>query len=108
MEGEHMVHVVAALRIKEGRLDDFMKLFKELAPIVRQEKGCVQYIATVDAENTGVPIQTIQKNEVTFVEKWESVGALEAHMQTPHMKAQGEKEKGIVEGIVLLKILEEI
>jgi quinol monooxygenase YgiN len=103
-----MVHVVAALRIKEGKLDDFVKLFKELAPKVRQEKGCIQYIATIDAEKTGVPIQTVQKDEVTFVEKWESVEALEAHMQTPHMKAQAEKEKGIVERIVLLKILKEI
>ena len=103
-----MVHVVAALRIKEGKLNDFMKLFSDLAPKVRQEKGCIQYVATVDAANTGVPIQTIQENEVTFVEKWESVDALEAHMQTPHMKAQAEKEKDIVEGIVLLKILKEI
>jgi quinol monooxygenase YgiN len=54
-----------------------------------------------------VPPQLFEKNVVTFIEKWESVEALQAHMQTPHMLAQAEKEKGIVEGMIALKILKE-
>ena len=101
-----MVHVVASLRIKEGKLEEFVQMFRALAPVVRQEEGCHQYLFTVDLE-TGVPPQTIEKNVVTFIEKWESVDALQAHMMTPHMKAQAEKEKGVVEEIVSLKILKE-
>jgi quinol monooxygenase YgiN len=102
-----MIHVIASLHMKEGKVEEFLKLFRELAPIVRQEKGCIQYLATVDME-TGLPPQVLEKDTVTFIEKWENVDALEAHMVTPHMKAQAEKEKGIVDKIVFLKILKEV
>jgi quinol monooxygenase YgiN len=103
----NMIHVIASLSINDGKLDEFLELFKSLAPIVRQEKGCHQYLLTVDVEGTGVPPQNVDKNIVTFIEKWESVDALQAHMQTPHMAAQAEKEKGIVKEMVSLKILKE-
>jgi quinol monooxygenase YgiN len=102
-----MIHVIASLRINDGKLGEFLQLFKTLATIVRQEKGCHQYLLTIDVEDTGVPPQLLERNVVTFIEKWESVEALQAHMQTPHMLAQAEKEKGIVEGMIALKILKE-
>jgi quinol monooxygenase YgiN len=105
---DKMIHVVAALRVKEGRLEEFLEMFRKLAPIVRQEKGCHQYLVTVDVEDTGVPSQVLRKNEITFVEKWEGVEAMEAHMQTPHMKAQMAQEGDIVEEMVFLKILKEV
>ncbi|MGD0915424.1 MAG: putative quinol monooxygenase [Thermodesulfobacteriota bacterium] len=103
-----MIHVIASLRIKDGKLGEFLQLFSTLAPTVRQEKGCYQYLLTADVEETGVPPQKLEKNVVTFIEKWESVDALQAHMQTPHMKAQAEKEKGVVEEMISLKILKEV
>jgi quinol monooxygenase YgiN len=103
-----MIHVLAELRIKEGKLDDFLEMFKDVAPLVRREEGNLQYLLTVDVEGTGVPPQKLAKNVVTFIEKWESVGALQAHMQTPHMLAQAEKEKGVVEEMISVKILREV
>jgi quinol monooxygenase YgiN len=31
-----MIHVLAELRMKEGKLDGFLEMFKELAPAVRR------------------------------------------------------------------------
>jgi quinol monooxygenase YgiN len=46
-------------------------------------------------------------NVVTIIETWASLDALRAHLASPHMAAQHEREQGIVEGLVSLKILEE-
>jgi quinol monooxygenase YgiN len=101
-----MVHVVASLRIKEGKLEEFLELFRALAVDVKKEKGCIEYLATIDLD-ADVPPQTLEKNVVTTIEKWESPEALHAHSSTPHMTAQREKEKGMVE-LVSLKILKEV
>jgi quinol monooxygenase YgiN len=101
------MYSVAAVRIKEGKLEEFLEMFRKLVPMIRQEKGCHQYVFTTDMEGTGISAQKLEKNVVTFIEKWESVDALEAHMMTPHMKAQVAKEKDFVDELVSLKILKE-
>ena len=44
-----MVHVVVMVKVKEGKVGDFVRLFKSVASTVAEEKGCVQYMAMVDA-----------------------------------------------------------
>jgi quinol monooxygenase YgiN len=52
------------------------------------------------------PVQTRGgADEVTIVEKWESVAALEAHLKAPHMAAYRERVKPFVRR-VRLRILE--
>ena len=101
-----MVHVVASLRIEEGKLKDFLGIFGPFAQTVRQEDGCERYLCTVDLE-TGLPPQTLDENVITIIETWASLDALRAHLASSHMAAQQEREKGIVEGLVSLKILRE-
>jgi quinol monooxygenase YgiN len=101
-----MVHVVASLRIEEGKLEEFLGIFGPFAQVVRQEDGCQKYVCTVDLE-TGLPPQTLDKSVVTIIETWASLDALQAHLVSPHFVAQGEKEKGIVRGLDSLKILQE-
>ena len=95
-----MVYVTASVQVKEGKLQGFIELFHTVAVQVRQEKGCVQYVAGVDLD-MGVPIQALDKNMVTILEKWESLEALQNHLSTPHMLAYFEKEKEFTNGMTL-------
>jgi quinol monooxygenase YgiN len=101
-----MVYVVVSTRMKPGKLQEFVDQFRRLAETVRKEKGCVQYVAAVDME-TGLPPQTVDKDVVTILEKWESVEALQAHLATPHMADFFEKEKEFVDQTLSLKVLKE-
>lgn len=101
-----MIHVIASVRVKTGMLDHFLELFKSTARHVREEKGCIQYVPTVDIVS-GLPPQILDPNVVTIIEKWESLEALRNHLVTPHMKAFFEKRKGMVEDGSLLKVLQE-
>ena len=101
-----MVYLVVSVRVKEGKLQEFLGLFKSVALKVREEKGCVQYVSTVDLE-TGMPPQSLDKSIVTILEKWESMDALQAHLAAPHMTDYFEKEKPLVDELVSMKILKE-
>ena len=90
-----MISVIASVRIKEGKVPEFLKIFKANVPHVREEKGCIEYFPTVDID-AGLPPQTLDENVVTIIEKWESVEALQDHLKTPHMLAYREKVKDIV------------
>ncbi|MHB8772884.1 MAG: putative quinol monooxygenase [Syntrophales bacterium] len=101
-----MVHVIASVRIKPGRLDEFLELLKSITPTVRAEKGCIRYVPTVDIAS-GLPPQVLDANLVTLIEAWESLEALRNHLATPHMAVFFEKRKGMVEGGSSLKVLQE-
>jgi quinol monooxygenase YgiN len=100
-----MIYGVVSVRVKEGKLEEFLELFKSNAVTVRKEKGCIQYFSLVDID-AGLPIQTFEKNVVTILEQWESVDALHNHFAAPHMAAYFEKEKEFVEGVTV-KMLQE-
>ena len=91
-----MISVIASVRVKVGRIPEFIEIFKSNLPKVREEKGCIEYFPAVDIDS-GLPVQKLDKNVVTIMEKWESVEALRAHLKTPHMLAYREKVKDIVE-----------
>jgi quinol monooxygenase YgiN len=98
-----MIHVLASIQVKEGRVADFLAIFKANVPNVLKEDGCIEYGPTVDVA-TKLPPQVVDKNIVTIVEKWESLPHLEAHLVAPHMLAYKEKVKDIVVK-VSLKVL---
>jgi quinol monooxygenase YgiN len=100
-----MISVIASVRVKAGRVSEFIEILKSNVPEVRKEKGCIEYSPTVDIDS-GLPVQKLDKNAVTIIEKWESVEALRAHLKTPHMLAYREKVKEIVEELSI-KVLRE-
>jgi quinol monooxygenase YgiN len=77
-----MICVIATIETIAGRRDDLLAVFRGLAPTVRAEKGCIEYVPMID---TPSGFGTVRPNVVTVVEKWESLAALEAHLKTPHM-----------------------
>jgi quinol monooxygenase YgiN len=91
-----MINVLASLQIKENKMAEFLAIFKANVPNVLKEKGCIEYVPTIDVP-TDLPPQDSNKKVVTIIEKWESLEDLLAHLKAPHMLAYGEKVKDIVE-----------
>lgn len=92
-----MINVVASIRIKEGMVDQFLEIFKDNVPIVRKEKGCIEYTPCIDI-NTNLAPQVTDKNIVTIIEKWETIEDLYAHIKAPHMATYREKAKDMTAG----------
>ena len=100
-----MINVIATVQVKEGKKTEFINLFKTIVPLVKAEKGCIDYFPTIDLP-TGLPPQYTNENEVTILERWESLDHLMAHLATKHMAEHMEKEKDLVEK-ASIKILQE-
>ncbi|MDZ7696414.1 MAG: putative quinol monooxygenase [Deltaproteobacteria bacterium] len=100
-----MIHVIATARIKAGKVSEFIDIFKANVPSVLEEEGCIEYLPAVDVD-AGLAPQQLDENVITVIEKWESLEALHAHLQSPHMTTYREKVKDIVED-VSLKVLRE-
>lgn len=100
-----MINVIASIQIKEGQLSEFIEIFKSNVPNVIEEKGCIEYVPTVDVP-TGLPPQELNSNIVTIIEKWDDLDDLQAHISAPHMLAYKEKVKNLIEKMSL-KILKE-
>ena len=98
-----MINVLASIHVKEGQMPTFLEIFKANIPNVLQEKGCLEYLPTVDVP-TGLGPQELNPDRVTIVEKWGSLEDLLAHLVAPHMLIYQEKVKNIVEK-VSLKVL---
>jgi quinol monooxygenase YgiN len=101
-----MIHVIASVQIKPGKVEEFLKIFKKNVPLVRAEKGCIQYSPAVDID-ASLPPQIMDENVVTIIEAWESLEALRDHLEAPHMLAYREKVSGIVENVTI-KVLQEV
>lgn len=94
-----MIYVIASIELNGGCKDDFLKIFKGNVPMVRAEKGCINYEPTVDVDS-GIPIQgELRENMVTIVEAWEGLDALQAHLKAPHMLSYREQVKDLVKEI---------
>jgi quinol monooxygenase YgiN len=100
-----MINVIASIHIKEDNLEEFIEIFKSNVPAVLKEKGCIEYMPTVDVP-TGLPPQELNSNVVTIIEKWDTLDDLKAHLSSPHMLEYREKTIGIVEKMSV-KVLKE-
>ena len=100
-----MINVIASIHIKEGQLSDFIEIFKTNIPKVLEEKGCVEYVPTIDIPTDFSP-QELNNNVVTIIEKWRSLEDLQAHMAAPHMLAYKEKVKDLVDKVSLKVLME--
>jgi quinol monooxygenase YgiN len=89
-----MIYVVVKVRVNEGKVREYIDLFKSVAETVRNEKGCVEYKPAVDAP--GAPPDSVDKNTVFILERWNSMEDLQAHLGTSHMEVYFEKQKDLV------------
>lgn len=70
-----MIIIVAKSVVKEGKVQEFKNLAKELVKESRKEPGCISYDLNQDLNN---------KNILTFIEVWESKEAIELHNNSDH------------------------
>lgn len=96
-----MIHVIATISLNPGTRDAFLDVFRWLTPLVRAEEGCLEYGATIDVPTTIAVQEGPREDVVTVVEKWDTVEALYAHSQAPHMTEYRGKVKDYVVGVKL-------
>jgi quinol monooxygenase YgiN len=100
-----MIHVIATIATAPGRRSEFLTAFRELVPLVRAEKGCLEYGPTIDLDTP--PSQAVRPEVVTVVEKWADTIALQDHLAAPHMMRFRESVKDIVTGVEI-RVLEPV
>ena len=99
-----MISVIASIALKPGTRAQFVEIFNANVPAVLAEQGCIEYFPAIDVES-GLDAQSKDENMVTVIEKWESVEALHAHLEAPHMLQFRQDAGDMIEGLTL-KILE--
>lgn len=97
-----MIHVVATITLHPGTRAAFLDEFRWLTPHVRGEDGCIEYQATIEVPTPLAVQETPREDAVIVVEKWESVAALQAHSNAPHMSEYRTRVKDYVTGVSLL------
>ncbi|VGO11534.1 putative quinol monooxygenase YgiN [Pontiella desulfatans] len=95
-----MVHVIAFIKVKPEHREELIKIFNANVPNVLAEDGCIQYTLTTDTDS-GIGIQQRDETILTVIEKWESLEALQAHLEAPHMDQYRQDTEGMTEGVEL-------
>lgn len=101
-----MIYVIASSEVKPECREKFIELAKNNLPNVHAEKGCIMYQLGKDFES-GFAAQQKSENTLTFVECWESIDCLKAHLAAPHMKKFSEAVKDLRTSSTL-KVLTEV
>jgi quinol monooxygenase YgiN len=96
-----IVHVIAVITARPGRRAELLQAFQANVPNVHAEEGCIEYVATVDAENAGAIQTRFGPDAFVVVEKWASLDALKAHAAAPHMAAYAARTKDLIANRVI-------
>jgi quinol monooxygenase YgiN len=96
-----IVHVIAVVTAKPGKRAEVLRTFQANVPSVHAEEGCIEYVATVDAEGAGSIQTRFGEDTYVVVEKWESLDALKAHGAAPHMAAYAARTKDLIASRVI-------
>ena len=100
-----MIHVIASIQVKGGSRDAFLDILKANISNVQTETGCIEYQPAVD-KDAHLASQSLDTDRVMVIEKWESLEALHAHLDSSHMHTYREQVADMVEGVTL-QVLEE-
>ena len=86
--------MVVVLTVKDGQSKQLEELFKPAIVETRKEKGCIAYHLNRDLADA---------TKYYVYERWHSIAALEAHLQTPHIKTLLAKAGDVLVGEPELK-----
>lgn len=96
--GPKMIGVIAKLKIKEGKMDEALNLFKGLLALVRKEEGTLYYTLNRDMADP---------NMIVVVERYKDMAAFQAHTGTPHFLEFSKKIGIFLDGKLEMNLLEE-
>jgi quinol monooxygenase YgiN len=94
-----MVGVIAKLKIKENKVDEALKMFKELMEEVKKEEGTIYYTLNKDMADP---------NMIVVVERYKDMAAFQTHAGTPHFSAFSKRIGGLLEGGLEMALLDEV
>jgi quinol monooxygenase YgiN len=97
--GDMMLTVVARLPIKEGKMDDALKMLKELIAKIALEEGTAFYSLNKDKSNP---------NMLVVVEQYMDKAAFDYHSSTPYFKAFFAASGAFIGGKPEITVMEEI
>jgi quinol monooxygenase YgiN len=80
-----MIYVVATIDLRPGTRGPFLAEYEKLVPLVRAERGCIEYGPAVDIASGIASQLQVREDTVVVVEKWDDLPALLAHTTAPHM-----------------------
>ena len=84
------VYVLCRFDLKpDADIADYTGRTLAVVPTVRAEDGCRMYTLLKDAETDWDKPMRFGERTMWMLEKWDSIDALKAHLDTPHMKAFG-------------------
>ena len=89
-----MIRVIAFITTKPGKRGEFLESFKAVRPAVLAEKGCHEYVATVDNSASQSPFGP---ESIAIIETWDSVEDLSAHAVGQPLKEHGARVKDLIE-----------
>lgn len=72
-----MIKVVAKNILQDGTKEQVLALLEEMIAATRKEDGCVAYELYELDDNPNI---------ITFIEEWESLAKLTAHINSEHFK----------------------
>ena len=96
-----IIHVVAMITAKSGMRQKILEVFHQNSLTVHKEQGCIEYSATLDANDAGALQTKVGDDTFVVVEKWESLGALNDHAASPHMATYAQKTKDLIENRII-------
>ena len=96
-----MIHVIATVNVAAGKRDAFLAEFRRVVPLVRAEKGCIEYGPTIDVATTLTVQGPPRENTAVIIEKWRDIESLEAHLIAPHMLEYRQRVKELVASVSL-------
>jgi quinol monooxygenase YgiN len=76
-----MVQLVITVMTRPGRTADYVAAFRQLAPRVRLEEGCLEYDIYLDSDDPRFDNE-VRPDTVVLCEKWESIEALQQHTRS--------------------------
>ena len=80
------VYVLCRFDLQPGKKEAYAEAVRTITDAVRRDKGCRFYSLVGDAETDMTNPMKFGPDVLWMVECWDSVDALKAHLQAPHMK----------------------
>jgi|SRR5579883_1094813 len=73
-----MVQLIVTVTTRPGRAAEYVAAFRELAPKVRLEEGCLEYDIYRDSNDPRFD-NKVRPDTVVLCEKWSSIDTLQRH-----------------------------